>query len=905
MGLPDDKVLIDRGAATVVGDVPQPGMLGCADTMMAAGEAVPEPSPPGSAPDRVGRFKIIDRLGIGGMGVVYSAYDSQLDRRIAIKLVRAGAGDGFDSRQQQLQREAQAMARLAHPNVVAVYEVGLHRGQIYVAMEFVSGSTLRGWLESTPRSWAEIRRAFTQAGRGLAAAHRAGMVHRDFKPENVLIGADRRARVADFGLVYPLDDGVPEVSEEDDTGRQAAAAALRAERLSKEGRIAGTPAYMSPEQWRGGEITASSDQFSFCVALFEACYGELPFAGTNAIEISTNVLNGELRVPMRTSRIPNRVYAVLARGLERDPEERWPSMEALLGALSASPGRWGLRIGAGAVAVLGVAGITTMMLSAVEREARACAGDALYEAAWGDAQRDALRSAFADSGAPNPGELWLQVDARLGAYAEEWRTIRSATCEAHRQGVESDSLFDRRIQCLDERYAEFDAAVDLLVGGQVEAGAINLVTSLAPLSVCANDEVLEAVIPPPEDPASARRVKILRDLLVEVQAYENAGEYAEANAIAAPIEGLLQEIDFPPARAQALLRRGSLEMELGGIEEAEQDLYESLWGALDVGDVATACEALGKWIFVVGAVDGRTEEALALERLALVVAEKPVSAESCSHTIYNNLGSVIHRSGDATRARTFYERALSVAEPFKESVPLDYAATLSNLGLVEIGEERYAEAIPFFREAINVYTVTIGERHPYLAATLTNSGEAKAGVGDRGGARADYLQALEIFREALGPTHPRLGYPHLGLAKVALAGDERDLARRHSRLAVELWLQSEEPPRELAEALDFRASMHISDGELDSARVALRKSIRLRLEENDDSAELHWAIDALLAVAERAGIERADEPVLNDFIEHQRKDLCGDSASDSDTERRDSLQRVNRAQGVLKAAARR
>jgi tetratricopeptide (TPR) repeat protein/tRNA A-37 threonylcarbamoyl transferase component Bud32 len=310
-------------------------------------------------PPRFGRFSVLRTLGEGGMGVVYAAYDEELDRRIAVKVLRDASPDPHA--RERMVREAQAMARLSHPNVVQVHEIGEQGGQIYVAMEFVKGLTLRTWLAERPRTWREIRDMFVQAGRGLAAAHAEGLVHRDFKPDNVLIGSDGRARVADFGLAGAAEAPAEHEATPDSVmlrvGRQSAFNTA----LTMAGTIMGTPAYMSPEQHRGVATDARSDQFSFCVALWGALYGQPPFAGSNVFELATAVCLGEL-VPPPASDVPHFIHEALVRGLAVEPEQRHPSMDALLAALtadlaSARPSRWravALALAAAAVAAVAV-----------------------------------------------------------------------------------------------------------------------------------------------------------------------------------------------------------------------------------------------------------------------------------------------------------------------------------------------------------------------------------------------------------------------------------------------------------------------------------------------------------------------------------------------------------------------
>ncbi|MCB9700843.1 MAG: protein kinase [Myxococcales bacterium] len=284
--------------------------------------------------DRVGRYVVLSKLGQGGMGAVYTAYDEELDRRVALKLVRESAGVDTLGHA-RMQREAQAMARLSHPNVVQVYDVGSHEGQIFIAMEYVRGSTLRTWQERRDPATAASRRAildmYMQAGRGLAAAHRAGMVHRDFKPDNVLVGDDGRARVLDFGLAASISQAATASGPELDTASAATG-------LTLTGAVLGTPAFMAPELFLARPSDARTDQFSFCVALYRALYGAPPFAGETFTALASSVCSGELEAAPERTAVPPWLRAVLVRGLARDPADRYPDMDALLAALASDPG---------------------------------------------------------------------------------------------------------------------------------------------------------------------------------------------------------------------------------------------------------------------------------------------------------------------------------------------------------------------------------------------------------------------------------------------------------------------------------------------------------------------------------------------------------------------------------------
>jgi WD40 repeat protein/predicted Ser/Thr protein kinase len=279
---------------------------------------------------KIGRFTLVRKLGAGGMGVVYVAYDEQLDRRVAVKLLRNTVASS--EAQVRLEREAQAMARLSHPHVVTVHEVGVHDGQVFMAMEFVDGEDLRQWLTRSERDWREVLAIFRQAGEGLAAAHEAGIVHRDFKPDNVLVGKDGRVRVADFGLANSFTGPLEPADASTDSQRNRLGVLL-----TRPGAVVGTPAYMAPEQFRGATIDAQADQFSFCVALWEGLYGTRPFVGRTLLELSTAVEKGEVTSPPQDSAVPTWLREVMLRALAADPSARFSSMREMLDVLARDP----------------------------------------------------------------------------------------------------------------------------------------------------------------------------------------------------------------------------------------------------------------------------------------------------------------------------------------------------------------------------------------------------------------------------------------------------------------------------------------------------------------------------------------------------------------------------------------
>ena len=285
----------------------------------------------------IGRYELRDRLGAGAMSTVFLAHDPGLDRKLAIKLLSCtGRGPNFQLR---LRREAQAMARISHTHVVAVYDVGAFNDELFLAMEYVEGGTLAEWLEQ-PRSWEQVLEVFVGAGRGLAAAHAAGLIHRDFKPANVLINTHNHAKVTDFGLVCASQ--APPAPDP-----HSPRSALETP-LTQAGAVLGTPAYMSPEQFFGQPADARSDQFAFCVALHEALWGVAPFVGRTMEELGQNMLHNRRNPRPPDTEVPPRLEPIIERGLERLADRRWASMEELLEALSQAPPRqsWWAALGA-------------------------------------------------------------------------------------------------------------------------------------------------------------------------------------------------------------------------------------------------------------------------------------------------------------------------------------------------------------------------------------------------------------------------------------------------------------------------------------------------------------------------------------------------------------------------------
>ena len=676
----------------------------------------------------VDRFVVLGRLGAGGMGVVLSAYDPMLDRRVALKLVRPGAGTDSDSeRRALLQREAQAMARLSHPNVVAVHDVGAVGEQLFIAMEFVDGPTLRSWIDDG-HDWREVIRLFGAIGSGLAAAHAAGLVHRDFKPENVLIGRDGRPRVLDFGLVGNVGDpGGP-----------------------RPGTVVGTKGYMSPEQLRGVPTDARGDQFSFCVALYEALDGAPPFAKDNYREA---VSRGD--APGLPRRAPKWLGEIVVRGLSQRSEDRWADMSALLAALARDPTKLRRRVVlacAGAVAVAGV-------LLAARHAGRTggarpplCTGDDLHDV-WDGSRRDAVAGAFTATGLPYASATLARVDASLDHYANAWTTMHDEVCHmASHADPQADSLRDLRMACLQARRSTLAALTDEWTHG-IDAdgleGAVSAAASLPPLDLCADTRALLGRAPLPHDPVMLARVDATRAALDHVRALRAAGRMQAARTEAEAARQRALDDGYAPASAEAALMYGRV-LHAFGEPAAVAPLQEATTLAEHAGDDALAADAA---IEVLGAMvdTGQTRMAIATAPLAeaLVVRAGDRLVQRGALRMWQ--GSALIKSARTpegvqmlAEARSLFTQALGANDP----ITLEAGVRLYK-GLAEAGEAGRRDALG--KELLASALEVLGPDHPQTALLMGRIGQAAADESEFDTAHRMVDRALDITERTYGP----------------------------------------------------------------------------------------------------------------------------------------------------------
>jgi tetratricopeptide (TPR) repeat protein/predicted Ser/Thr protein kinase len=718
-------------------------------------------------PIRLGRYVVLDRLGQGGMGVVYSAFDPELDRKVAIKLLRRVELLG-EAAQRRLLREAQALARLSHTNVVAVHDVGIVDGQLFIAMEFVQGQTLRAWM-AAPRRWQDALAVFMQAGRGLAAAHAGGFVHRDVKPDNVMVGDDGRVVVMDFGLARPEVPAGPDPSESMSTTDNGVHPGL-----TQTGSLLGTPAYMSPEQFATTKVDARSDQFSFCVTLYEALYGVRPFPGDNVAELRGSVLLRDPLPPPRGTAVPGRVHQALLRGLQRDPSRRYNDMPELLAALAADP--WARRRQRMAMfAAVVVGGLAALVGSGAmygwRADAGACVGGELQMVGvWDPAVAEATRAALVGTGVPYAEDVATRVVSRLDAYAGEWARMHREACETHRRDEQSDALFDLRMACLDERRTAVRALASVLKDADAEVvkQAVQAAEDVPSVGRCADAPALLAESPPPEDPEVARAVDELRPRLATLWARRRVGQYAAVAAEAGPLRGEAEALGYAPLLAEILQLEALVAADLGDFKAAEATLIRSIATADGAGADELRVHAQLELMRVVGLDQARFAEGMLLGELTGGALKRLSDASRFEAVLEARLGEVALQHGEYARAQGYIERSIELQRKIHGEDSLEFAGALSARGGLRFFRGELAAALADYRRALAINERHYGAHHPVVGVSLNNVGAVELTQFDAAAAEATFTRVRQILEGAFGETHPSLGALHSNLALIAV-----------------------------------------------------------------------------------------------------------------------------------------
>jgi len=730
-----------------------------------------------ATPTQIGRYTVLKALGAGGMGIVYAAYDNDLDRKVAIKLLHNdGAATGPETiGHSRLLREAQAMAKISHPNVLQVFEAGTHAGQVFLALELVDGSTLEHWLRAEPRDWRGVLGMFLQAGRGLQAAHEVGLIHRDFKPENVLVDRSGRVRVMDFGLARATGsiEHVPSASPELHSSSQL----LR--RLTVTGSVMGTPLYMAPEQHLGGATDPRTDEFAFCVALYEALYGQRPFAGDDLQTLARNVVGGVIQEPARERRIPAWLRRAVLRGLAADPEARFPNMTALLAELGRDPGaarrRWLLLVGAAALLVAGAWSFAAVQAA---RDQRCVGADQLLVDTWSPERAASLERAFAATGRSYAATTAEKVEALLAARAAAWVELHTAACEAHEHGEISAELLDLQGACLERRRSETAALVDLLerADGEIVDKAVSAAAALPPVEACADRSALLARVKPPEDPALAAEVLRLRGQLDQARAAQDAGKFKDGLALIGPIAEAADTTGHRPLIAEVQHRLGELHSRASEHDAAEPALWAALWAA-EASHHDEVAAASWTELLRVAVKQGRMPDAARwAERAGAAVARlgDPPIADA---RLANELGTLMFVDQKPEDASGHYRRALELRRAALGPAHPDVASTLANLGNALHALDRFDEALAAYDESLALREATLGPDHPDVAATLNNLGVLFRTRGKYDEALRVLLRAEDIWTRALGPDNPILLNAGMNIANIYFARGEHDRSR--------------------------------------------------------------------------------------------------------------------------------
>ncbi|WP_428262659.1 protein kinase domain-containing protein [Haliangium sp.] len=830
-------------------------------------------------PRRVGRFVILRELGRGGMGVAYLAYDEQLERKLAVKLVRARAdadAGAVQTAQERLLREARTMARLVHPNIVTVHEVGKYGPQVYMAMEFVRGQTLDRWRDAKIRDWREVVAVFRQAGAGLMAAHGAGLVHRDFKPTNVIVGDDGRVRVLDFGLVRAI-EGTAGLDETYITEAAARASSTRLtsvedSALTRSGAVVGTPGYVAPEQIASNMVDEAADQFAFCVTLYESLYGHRPFAGKDNDALRRAILAGRVREPSKDSKVPGWLRAVVLRGLRAEPEERWPSMEALLEALARDPARRRRRIaaGVGAAAVVSAALVLSMTVgrSGDDRGGVICSGaEEQVAEVWNPPRRYRVQGALMATGVPYAGSTWQHVERIIDRYTAAWVEAHRDACEATAvRREQSDEIMDRRMACLETRRRALDALLGAIA--EVDAEGINrvagAVSQLPHVESCADTRFLQSGLAPPEDPLVAEIVTALRVRLARAREQDKLGAYERAAAQLEELVAAARSLDYEPLVAEIDAVRGRVSLHLGDYEVAHDLLEEAYFTARASFHDEVAIEAATLLVGVAGNVLARIDEAQRWARHAQAEITRAGSDEQHVRLL-NNLGAVRQREGKYAESAEYFEQSLALALRLWGEANYVPATVTYNLGYSFLLQGRYEEAEQRLQRALAVWEQILGPEHPNVADALQVLGQISMERADLDQAEVYLRRSLSMQQQLLGEGHIRVSSIHLSLGELYERAGTPARAAEHCRRALEIREQVLGAPHfQVAEALEGMARAQLALGADDEA-LALARRAMANLEGSQAepvlSADVAWVLAQALA-AKREEPARALELAL-------------------------------------------
>lgn len=819
---------------------------------MAATVADTSPQPDDIAHERyargatVGRYVILDALGFGSMGSVYSAYDTKLDRKVALKFLRASEVSPDADAHQRLEREAHVLAKLSHPNVVQVHDVELHGDALFIAMEFVDGHSLADWCTQSPRPpWRRVWSAYLDAARGLAAAHDKNIIHRDFKPANVLRGDDGRVRVVDFGLAAAIRSDrlsfeEPPPTTSDDLIDTLSSDINLDERLTAPGTFLGTPLYMAPEQYIQADVGPAADQYALCVSLYEGLYGRVPFDGTRSpgdvVGLHTAKQRGDLESAPKDTDIPEWLYTVITRGLEPDPDDRYPTMHALINALDHTVAdtrrrrrRYAVLLTVIAVAAAGLFALMRTRDSAppacseVERE---------LDGVWDERVEQAVQRAFQDTALGFADTAFDRVSTRISAYADAWVAMREEACRATQiHGTQTEQVMALRMACLNRRRDHLRALSGLLSQApdqQIVENTQAMLGALPSLAHCADIAALTAAVPLPEDPVQRARIEALNTRVDRLELLHEAGKPAAGRALA---DALLTETDglgHAPVEARAKYWMAMFRADDGATQEAEALLRDAITTAARARDDVLVARAWAELQYNVGVLQDRHDDAMALRypiEVALARADDP---ETYSETM-NNLALVLERMGEFEQAHQLLERVRIDDERRLGQEHPNYADTLSNLGLILQRLGRYDEAETMFERVLVLDRMRFGADHPKAALSYGHLASI-ANHRDQYDRSSQLLeQSTMIIERAYGDRHPKVARSLTYQAGIHRRSGQLRKAEALLRRALNIY---EHAPGDhelsLTLALQSLGNTLVTLGQHEDGRVLLERSLALR-----------------------------------------------------------------------------
>jgi len=825
-----------------------------------------EPAP--EIPETIGRYRILREIDRGGMGVVLSGYDPDLERSVAIKVVKVRGVRNATEHQARMLREARAIARVRHPNVVHVYEVGEYDGGLFIAMEFIDGENLRQWRRAD-RPLGEILDVYRQAGLGLAAAHEAGLVHRDFKPANALLGPDGRVCVLDFGLAREGADR--RVSTASDGPHQPVDTTSQ---VTAFGMIVGTPAYMSPEQLKGDPLDARSDQFSFCVALWEAVATRRPFSAETSQELRQMIAKGHPTDP--DDKLPTWLREVLTRGLAFDREERFEHLGTLLAAISAARPQ-GKRYGPLAASTLAVIGAAAWFTQGPGEDP--CIDGAQRAAeVWTQARRTEVTEALSQYDSPRARESIPLVVAHFDQYAERWRAAYVGACTSGQtRDPAATATFDEVAVCLGQRIAQFELRLELL--DDAEAGqadrAIDIARSLPSIDECTEPSEIQRrrkLAPPPQDQEAVDALRAERDRL------ELRFRSGERTTVFEEIEQLVPRAEAIGNRAllsEILGFRGNARRSSTEPERSDADIRLAIAHAVAVGDDRHAA-SLSAALAYGFEHRGNSGEGLYWVGLAESFAEHGELMGGQRAVIARSRGELTIQAGQVAEG-------IGVLEDLVERLtvePLDDGALQLARSELALGRGRNIHgdgeaAIELFRRARGRLAAQLGLHHPLVIQAQYYEGNALAGLGRS----TEALEALTQYRQRAIDSGTWSSFEEVDWR--LNAGSAHLTAKDYAAAAVELQRGLEQiedgakpHPTVHVQLLRMNAQANTGLGNLDAARDMLKAGQTLAKDTLPPASPEHMALATLSAkvMMQRGDFEAAIEGLEGVLRRAQERD---------------------------------